>query len=107
MPDVSPMVGERSDTTTSQAAKKPLKPASPTKPVKAAPVTFRLYVRAVHGNCWMDVRNWSSSGKSRYTGTVELGQDQRDLVLEAEEPPLGAHRGRLMRLILAHELCLF
>ena len=65
------------NTTTSQAAKKPLKPASPTKPVKAAPVTFRLYVRAVHGNCWMDVRNWSSSGKSRYTGTVELGQDQR------------------------------
>jgi hypothetical protein len=45
--------------------------------VKTAPVSFRLYVRAVHGNCWMDVRNWSSSGKSRYTGTVELGQDQR------------------------------
>jgi helix-turn-helix protein len=65
------------NTTTSQAAKKPLKPASPTKPVKAAPASFRLYVRAVHGNCWMDVRNWSSSGKSRYTGTVELGQDQR------------------------------
>jgi hypothetical protein len=65
------------NTTTSQAAKKPLKAASPTKPVKAAPATFRLYVRAVHGNCWMDVRNWSSSGKSRYTGTVELGQDQR------------------------------
>jgi cytoskeleton protein RodZ len=64
-------------TTTSQAAKKPLKPASPTRPVKAAPASFRLYVRAVHGNCWMDVRNWSSSGKSRYTGTVELGQDQR------------------------------
>jgi cytoskeleton protein RodZ len=64
-------------TTTSQAAKKPLKPAAPTKPVNAAPTSFRLYVRAVHGNCWMDVRNWSSSGKSRYTGTVELGQDQR------------------------------
>lgn len=64
-------------TTTTQTPKKPLKPASSTKPVKAAPATFRLYVRAVHGNCWMDVRNWSSSGKSRYTGTVELGQDQR------------------------------
>ena len=64
-------------TTTSQKAKKPLKPASPTKPAKTVPTSFRLYVRAVHGNCWMDVRNWSSSGKSRYTGTVELGQDQR------------------------------
>ncbi len=64
-------------TTTTTQAKKVLKPASPTKPVKTAPVSFRLYVRAVHGNCWMDVRNWSASGKSRYTGTVELGQDQR------------------------------
>jgi hypothetical protein len=25
----------------------------------------------------MDVRNWSSSGKSRFTGTVELQQAQR------------------------------
>jgi cytoskeleton protein RodZ len=64
-------------TTTSQAAKKPLKPASPTKPVKTVPASFRLYVRAVHGNCWMDVRNWSQSGKPVFTGTVELGQDQR------------------------------
>jgi helix-turn-helix protein len=64
-------------TTTTKTAKKPLKPASPTKPAKTVPASFRLYVRAVHGNCWMDVRNWSSSGKSRYTGTVELGQDQR------------------------------
>ena len=64
-------------TTTSQTAKKPLKPASPTKPVTTAPASFRLYVRAVHGNCWMDVRNWSQSGKPVFTGTVELGQDQR------------------------------
>jgi hypothetical protein len=62
---------------TTTQAKKVLKPAAPAKPVKTAPVSFRLYVRAVHGNCWMDVRNWSASGKSRYTGTVELGQDQR------------------------------
>jgi cytoskeleton protein RodZ len=62
---------------TTTQTKKVLKPATPTKPVKTAPVSFRLYVRALHGNCWMDVRNWSASGKSRYTGTVELGQDQR------------------------------
>jgi cytoskeleton protein RodZ len=63
-------------TTTSQA-KKPLKPATPTGPVKTQPLSFRLYVRGITGNCWMDVRNWSASGKSRFTGTVELGQSQR------------------------------
>jgi cytoskeletal protein RodZ len=54
-----------------------LPPASPTKPAKVQPASFKLYVRAVNGNCWLDVRNWSSSGKSRFTGTVELGQSQR------------------------------
>lgn len=62
---------------TTTRAKKVLKPASPTKPVKTQPSSFRLYVRAVHGNCWMDMRNWSQSGKPVYTGTVELGQDHR------------------------------
>jgi cytoskeleton protein RodZ len=61
-------------TTTTKAT---TKPAAPTKRVKTQAASFRLYVRAVHGNCWMDVRNWSSSGKSRFTGTVELGQAQR------------------------------
>ena len=51
--------------TTTTQPKKVLKPATPTKPARTAPVSFRLYVRAVHGNCWMDVRNWSASGKSR------------------------------------------
>jgi hypothetical protein len=63
--------------TTTTQPKKVLKPATPTKPARTAPVSFRLYVRAVHGNCWMDVRNWSANGKPVYTGTVELGQDQR------------------------------
>lgn len=40
------------------------------------PAKFRLYIRASHGNSWMDVRNWSSNGRSRYTGTLELGQAQ-------------------------------
>jgi cytoskeleton protein RodZ len=62
---------------TTTQAKKVLKPATPTKPVKVPPATFRLYLRAVNGNCWMDVRNWSQSGKPVFTGTVELGQDQR------------------------------
>jgi hypothetical protein len=63
--------------TTTQPKKKILKPATSTKPARTAPVSFRLYMRAVHGNCWMDVRNWSQSGKQEFTGTVELGQDQR------------------------------
>ena len=41
------------------------------------PAKLRLYVRAVHGNSWMQVRNWSSSGGDRFTGTVELDQAQR------------------------------
>jgi hypothetical protein len=64
-------------TTTAAQKKKILKPATPTKPVKPQPVALKLYVHAVHGNCWMDVRNGSSSGRSRFTGTVELGQSQR------------------------------
>jgi Helix-turn-helix domain len=47
---------------------------APTKPAKSKPVVFRLYIRAAHGNSWMDIRNWSSNGSSRYTGTLELGQ---------------------------------
>jgi cytoskeleton protein RodZ len=63
---------------TTTAKQKPLKPAAPRYTAPAKPATFKLYMRAQHGNCWVDVRNWSSSGKSRFTGTVELGgQDYR------------------------------
>jgi cytoskeleton protein RodZ len=44
----------------------------PKKPVK--PVKFRLYIKASHGNSWMNVRNWSALGRTRFTGTLELGQ---------------------------------
>jgi hypothetical protein len=54
-----------------------LPPATPTRQAPTKPLSFRLYVRAVGGNCWMEVRNWSASGKSRFTGTVEPGQSQR------------------------------
>jgi hypothetical protein len=64
-------------TTTAAQSKKVLPPATSTKHAVAKPVSFRLYVRALHGNCWMEVRNWSDSGKSRFTGTVEPGQSQR------------------------------
>ena len=64
-------------TTTAAKTKKVLPPAVPTKHVVTKPVSFRLYVRALHGNCWMEVHNWSASGKSRFIGTVEPGQSQR------------------------------
>jgi cytoskeletal protein RodZ len=52
------------------------KPAVNSKPIPARPAKFLLNIRATHGNSWMDVRSWSSNGKSRYTGTLELGQTQ-------------------------------
>ena len=63
--------------TTTTTPKKVLPPATPTRKAPTKPVSFRLYVRAVRGNCWMEVHNWSASGKSRFTGTVETGQSQR------------------------------
>jgi len=66
-----PIANLDNNTTTTTTSKLP----ATTVPKKAAkPATFRLYIRASHGNSWMDVRNWSSNGRSRYTGTLELGQ---------------------------------
>jgi len=64
--------------TTATTTNKVLPPATPTKAAPKKPATFRLYVRALHGNSWMDVRNGSQSGRALFTGTVELGgQDHR------------------------------
>jgi cytoskeleton protein RodZ len=38
---------------------------------------FRFFVLAVGGSCWMDVRNYSSSGRTLFTGTVDPGQSHR------------------------------
>jgi hypothetical protein len=43
-------------------------------PTRAATPRFHLYIKASHGNSWMDVRSGSINGHSRYTGTLELGQ---------------------------------
>jgi cytoskeleton protein RodZ len=49
-------------------------PAAGSLPKKAAkPLKFNLYIKATHGNSWMNVRSWSSNGLTRYTGTLELG----------------------------------
>ena len=62
---------------TTTAPKKVLPAATPMKKAPTKPVSFRLYVRALNGNCWMEVRNWSTAGKTRFAGTVEPGQSQR------------------------------
>jgi len=53
-------------------------PAKKVKRHKAAPpAKLRFFVVASNGNCWMDVRNFSSSGRALYTGTLQLHQYQR------------------------------
>lgn len=63
-----PNLGTKSTTSTTT-------PAATRQSKKAAqPAKFRLYIKATHGNSWMNVRNWSPSGHNRFTGTLELGQ---------------------------------
>ena len=63
-------------TTTTAKGQGPLTPQK--KHRKAArPAKIRFFVLATQGNCWMDVRNYSASGKTLFTGTVQQGQSQR------------------------------
>ena len=71
----TPAIPNLANTTTTTNAK----PAAPRKQHRqkstpARPVRFRLYLNATHGNCWMEIRNWSVNGRAVYTGTLELGQ---------------------------------
>jgi cytoskeleton protein RodZ len=53
---------------------------APTKKVKhkeARPAQLRFFVVATAGDCWMEVRNYSSNGPALYTGTLQLHQSQR------------------------------
>jgi cytoskeleton protein RodZ len=44
---------------------------------RARPAKLRFFVLASNGDCWMEVRNYSSSGRALYTGTLQLHQWQR------------------------------
>jgi hypothetical protein len=68
-----PNLGKTQPTTTKKKAAPPVHQTR----ARTKPVTFRLYMRAQHGNCWMDVRPTLNAPKSLYTGTLELGQDLR------------------------------
>jgi len=64
--------------TTTAAPSTPVAPATTQKKrTVTRNVPFRFFVVAVGGRCWMDVRNYSSSGRTLFTGTVEPGQGHR------------------------------
>ena len=64
-------------TTSTPLRPPPAAPARHRRRAAPKPVRLRLYLSATHGNCWMDVRNWSQNGRPIYTGTLELGQAKR------------------------------
>ena len=70
-PTAIPNLGTNSRSTTPKLNPHP---ARTRKRVAPKPARFRLYLSATHGNCWMEIRNWSQNGRPLYTGTLELGQ---------------------------------
>jgi cytoskeleton protein RodZ len=73
--DNNPPIPNLGTTTTAKAQG----PVTPRKKHRKAtrPAKIRFFVLATQGDCWMDVRNYSASGKTLYTGTVQQGQSQR------------------------------
>jgi cytoskeleton protein RodZ len=70
--DNNPLIPNLATTTTNKKATAP-----PKKHHRVArPARIRFFVIATSGNCWMDVRNYSSSGKTIYTGTLQYHQSQ-------------------------------
>jgi cytoskeleton protein RodZ len=63
------------DTTTTRANPPAAHKAKRHKPTQ--PAKLRFFVVASSGDCWMDVRRYSASGASLYTGTVTQGQWHR------------------------------
>jgi cytoskeleton protein RodZ len=44
------------------------------RPAHARVAKLKFFVLAAHGSSWMDVRNYSSNGRTLFTGTVDQGQ---------------------------------
>jgi cytoskeleton protein RodZ len=73
--DTPPIPNLGTNTSTNTSKPKPAAPRTKHRQRAAPkPVRFRLYLSATHGNCWMEIRNWSQNGRPLYTGTLELGQ---------------------------------
>jgi cytoskeleton protein RodZ len=71
----NPPIPNLGTTTTSSKAPPTARKKERHKP--AQPAKLRFFVVASNGDCWMDVRRYSSSGASLYTGTVTQGQWHR------------------------------
>ena len=53
---------------------KPTTPRHKNQRRVVAPAKIRFFVVATTGDCWMEVRNYSASGKTLYTGTLQYHQ---------------------------------
>ena len=58
-------------------ATKPSAPRHKKQRKVVRPAKIRFFLVATRGDCWMDVRNYSASGKTLFTGTVQKGQSHR------------------------------
>lgn len=54
-----------------------VKPRPQTQPARRTPTKANLLVRAIRGNCWLEVHAGTASGRMLYQGTLERGQTQR------------------------------
>ena len=52
-------------------------PRARAQPTPRTPTKANVLVRAVRGNCWLEVHAGSASGRLLYQGTLERGQTQR------------------------------
>jgi cytoskeleton protein RodZ len=59
--------------TTTAASQKP-KPKKQRRAHVVRPAKVKFFVLAANGPSWMDVRNYSSNGRTLFTGTVDKGQ---------------------------------
>jgi cytoskeleton protein RodZ len=64
-----PNLAPNTTSTSATHKQKKHKPARAVRPAKA-----RFFVLAANGSSWMDVRNYSSNGRTLFTGTVDRGQ---------------------------------
>jgi cytoskeleton protein RodZ len=71
--------GSSPSSTPARVVPKPalVKPRAQAQPTPRAPTKANVLVRAVRGNCWLEVHAGSASGRLLYQGTLERGQSQR------------------------------
>lgn len=71
--------GSNPSSTPARVVPKPAiaKPRAQVLPTARTPTKANVLVRAVRGNCWLEVHAGSASGRLLYQGTLERGQTQR------------------------------